>query len=515
MGDTYFIDKSTMRAIERRLTREKVGKIKLSFFDNRKCDINKVLTKANAVGLQILSIMSHDEVKIVKISDTEYKIAILAKEVVVKEAAGMFCNIDMIKELDISSLDFNEVSDTTNMFRSCSYLKKINFGDNDFRNVETAEYMFAGLESIESIDISMLNFSHVKSLRRLFQGCLNVKSIKMTNMDLRKVTMITAMFQDCEQLTDVDISGSKFRDIKDLSQLFMGCTSLVGVDLSPIRNSGALIGDALEMFAQCRSLVQINLDNLKFDESATIQSMFYVCTALVNLDLRKVDFNKPAYMGRMFSKCNHLLEIRMPDVDMSNVKSLEGLYDTCASLEHIDVSWMKNTDNIIVTSRMFRNCGFLEEITGLENICTNQLVDAQGMFYDCVNLSKINLPNVKFQSTTTIEKMFMGCRSLEELNIEFCNENNNKEYVMLHHLGSAFHDCTSLVELRLPALNIDEDAIMTDFIQGCKNLKTLYIPNITYNCIAKTNQFAEFCDRDLRIYLKDCILDKHLNIIKN
>lgn len=130
MGDTYFIDKSTMRAIERRLTREKVGKIKLSFFDNRKCDINKVLTKANAVGLQILSIMSHDEVKIVKISDTEYKIAILAKEVVVKEAAGMFCNIDMIKELDISSLDFNEVSDTTNMFRSCSYLKKINFGDN-------------------------------------------------------------------------------------------------------------------------------------------------------------------------------------------------------------------------------------------------------------------------------------------------------------------------------------------------------------------------------------------------
>ena len=77
-------------------------------------------------------------------------------------------------------------------------------------------------------------------------------------------------------------------------------------------------------------------------------------------------------------------------------------------------------------------------------------------FRDCVNLRKVSLP----ESISEIAHyVFLGCRSLEEVNIP-----SSVEYIGL----SAFGDCVNLTQVELPD-HLTE--ILSGTFAGCENLE--------------------------------------------
>ena len=87
---------------------------------------------------------------------------------------------------------------------------------------------------------------------------------------------------------------------------------------------------------------------------------------------------------------------------------MEGIFYNCKSLEQIDLSGLKSS-NYINMSSIFSNLINLSEVKGLSN--NFNVKYAKEMFYNCFSLKSINL-GFNTQSDTDISKMFYNCSNL-------------------------------------------------------------------------------------------------------
>ena len=68
-----------------------------------------------------------------------------------------------------------------------------------------------------------------------------------------------------------------------------------------------------------------------------------------------------------------------------------------------------------------------------------------------------------------MNKMFSGCRSLNELDLSNFNINNVKD------MRYMFNNCSSLIELKIPDLDIGNKIKTSYMFNGCDLLKNYYI----------------------------------------
>ncbi|MFI3230239.1 MAG: leucine-rich repeat protein, partial [bacterium] len=221
---------------------------------------------------------------------------------------------------------------------------------------------------------------------------------------------------------------------------------------SSVVSSVGSIFEPIEVYA---AIIEVDVEGgiLKFnDQTGSITGSTGAIEHLVipevieGIKVRTIDKNA-------FKDKTSLRSITLP----SNLNTIgESAFNGCTSLKTINIPDENELDTIGTSA--FSGCTGLERVV----IPTGVTTISSSVFYDCIALKSISLPN----SLTGIgASAFRGCKALTSIIIP------NK----VTSLGNyAFYGCTSLVDVKLPnsLTSIGEHAF-----EYCRSLVSITIPN--------------------------------------
>ena len=123
-------------------------------------------------------------------------------------------------------------------------------------------------------------------------------------------------------------------------------------------------------------------------------TMFRDCTGIENLDLTYFNTSTiKTNMQNLFVGCTNLKTVNINNFDMIQIKTVASMFNGCTSLEKIDMSGWKNTNNITTAAFMFKNCINLKEVY-LPQLPSSTNVQGMlsGVPNNCVVYVKQNFP---------------------------------------------------------------------------------------------------------------------------
>ena len=238
--------------------------------------------------------------------------------------------------------------------------------------------------------------------------------------------------------------------------------------------------DKIQIFGE--KFVENNKDNYEIINNGKS----YELSSFINLNEMKVEDNILEIKLReikmvddisyMFSKCSSLISLdNITKWNTNNIINMESMFQECVNLSSLpeDISnW--NTHRVGNLSGIFESCCSLLSLPDISKWSTNNVTDLSFMFNICSelkslpNISKWNIINVH-----DINSLFKSCSSLQELpDISNWNTENVKD------IHSLFRNCSSLLILPdISRWNTSNIQNISNLFNGCKKL--LEIPDIS------------------------------------
>ena len=115
---------------------------------------------------------------------------------------------------------------------------------------------------------------------------------------------------------------------------------------------------------------------------------------------------------------------------------------------------------------------FIPDKEGLYNILLKFHIlinDCSFMFYNCFNLTNINLSSFNTQNVTNMSCMFAFCSNLTNINLSSFNTQN------VTNMSYMFQGCSNLTNIDLSLFNTQNVTNMSNMFYGCSNLKEIKI----------------------------------------
>lgn len=147
-------------------------------------------------------------------------------------------------------------------------------------------------------------------------------------------------------------------------------------------------------------------------------------------------------------------------------------------------------------SYMFWNCRNLSSLD-IPNFNTAKVTDMLSMFYLCQKLTELNLSNFKTEKVKNMSNMFSYCNMLEKLNLSNFNTAN------VTNMTCMFSYCKELSSLDISNFNTAKVTDMSSMFKYCQVLSSLNLSN--FNTAEVENMFGMFsgCSMLQTIYVSD------------
>lgn len=147
-------------------------------------------------------------------------------------------------------------------------------------------------------------------------------------------------------------------------------------------------------------------------------------------------------------------------------------------------------------SYMFWNCRNLSSLD-IPNFNTAKVTDMLSMFYLCQKLTELNLSNFKTEKVKNMSNMFSYCNMLEKLNLSNFNTANVTNMICM------FSYCKELSSLDISNFNTAKVTDMSSMFKYCQVLSSLNLSN--FNTAEVENMFGMFsgCSMLQTIYVSD------------
>ena len=368
-----------------------------------------------------------------------------------KDSSYMFYRLDVLTNLNLSQINASKVTNMSYMFQGMSKLTSLNLGNNfDTSNVTNMSYMFDMSISLKSLNLgSKFNTSNVTNMSYMFRLAGMTTLNLGNNFDTSKVRNMSHMF---EGMTD-DITSINLGNNFDTSS----------------------VTDMSYMFSNIENLMNIYFNN-KFDTS-NVTNMSYMFKGLNNmtsLDLSTFNTSKVTDMSGMLGSLWKLTSLNISSFNTSKVTNMSGMFSGMRSIKSLNISNF-DTSNVTDTGRMFDE---LYEVTTLNlgnNFDTSKVTNMNGMFQGLKKITSLNLGN-KFNTSnvTTMNGMFANMYSITSLDLSQFNTSKVQSFYGKMDTG--------MISGGTPY----------GMLQGCSNLKTIYInPSIwnTNSVTSSTNMF--------------------------
>ena len=161
------------------------------------------------------------------------------------------------------------------------------------------------------------------------------------------------------------------------------------------------------------------------------------------------------------------------------------MFYNCWNMTQIDLSNF-DTSQITDMGRMFQGCISLTALD-LSNFNTSNVTNMNAMFEDCYNLKELDLSSFDTSKVTGMSSMFMRCSSLENLNLKNFNTNN------VTAMEQMFYECSSLKELDLSNFSTRNVTFMRQMFQDCSSLISLNISSFNTSYITDMSSLFNGC----------------------
>ena len=399
----------------------------------------------------------------------------------------MFSDCSALTSLDLSNFNTAKVRDMSYMFYRCSALSSLDLSNFNTAIVTNMSYMFSDCSTLSSLDLSNFNTAIVTNMSYMFNGCSALSSLDLSNFNTAIVTNMSYMFFNCANLSSLDLSNFNTAIVSDMSLMFGSCSTLSSLDLSNFYTKE--VRDMSYMFSRCSALTTIYASD-KFVTSKVQSgiSMFSACKNLkgtiLNYKDSKTDhtyancgtngYFTPVFEYAEFNEGTGTLTFRRglskpKGAYALNLEASEPGWWSTHRYEIKKVVFEASFANARPTScyYWFCNCSELTDIEGIENLNTENVTNMRGMFFNCPNLSSLDLTNFSTGNVTDMNSMFGYCQ-LSSLDLTSFNTAN---VTNMYHM---FFGCSALKSLDLTNFNTANVGDMDFMFQGCSALTTIY-----------------------------------------
>ena len=177
----------------------------------------------------------------------------------------------------------------------------------------------------------------------------------------------------------------------------------------------------------------------------------------------------PTSLKDFFRDCTGLNEITgLKYLNTAEVTDMSFMFWNCKNLSSLDLTNF-NTTKVENMSGMFSSCQKLSSLTLSESFNTANVTDMSNMFSYCNMLEKLNLSNFNTTKVTDMSYMFNMCQKLTELNL------SNFKTVKVKNMPYMFSYCNMLEKLDLSNFNTANVTKMSGMFYGCSTLQTIYV----------------------------------------
>ena len=177
----------------------------------------------------------------------------------------------------------------------------------------------------------------------------------------------------------------------------------------------------------------------------------------------------PTSLKDFFRDCPGLNEITgLKYLNTAEVTDMSFMFWNCKNLSSLDLTNF-NTTKVENMSGMFSMCQKLSSLTLSESFNTANVTDMSNMFSYCNMLEKLNLSNFNTAEVTNMSSMFYGCYKLPSLNL------SNFNTAKVTNMSQMFYTCKELPSLDLTNFNTAKATNMQEMFKGCSTLQTIYV----------------------------------------
>ena len=368
-------------------------------------------------------------------------------------------NLETIK--DLKYLNTEQVTDMSNMFYGCSALTSLDLSNFNTAKVRDMSYMFYRCSALSSLDLSNFNTAIVTNMSYMFFNCANLSSLDLSNFNTAIVSDMSLMFGSCSTLSSLDLSNFYTKEVRDMSYMFSRCSALTTIYASD-KFVTSKVQSGISMFSACKNLKGTILN---YKDSKTDHTYANCGTN---------GYFTPVFEYAEFDKGTGTLTFRR------GLSKPKGAY--ALNLEASEPGWWSTHryeikkvvfDASFANARptscyyWFCNCSELTDIEGIENLNTENVTNMRGMFFNCPNLSSLDLTNFSTGNVTDMNAMFGYCQ-LSSLDLTSFNTANVTNMYMM------FISCQNLSSLDLTSFNTANVTEMNFMFQGCSALTTIY-----------------------------------------
>ena len=423
---------------------------------------------------------------------------------------------DLTKLETITGLEYlntEKVTSMNTMFYNCFSLTSLDVTHFNTAKVKNMSRMFYSCSSLTSLDVTHFNTANVADMNGMFSSCLKLTSLDVTNFNTANVTDMSFMFSNCVALTSLDVTNFNTANVTGMTRMFLGCSSLTSLDVTNFNT--AKVTDMSYMFSGCVVLTSLYLTNFNTEKVTNTNSMFDRCSSLTTIYASSKFVTTQVSDSRsMFYKCINLKGEEEWTKDKATDKTyakIEGGYFSRAipRVKYADGTltffltsketlgeneyelnsgknlpeWVKKhifgiTKVVFDTSfanarptscyKWFFWCEKLNQVEGIKNLNTKEVTDMADMFYECRDLSSLDVSGFNTEKVTDMSGMFYECISLKLLDVAKFNTANVKS------MSNMFYRCYNLDLLNVTNFNTANVTNMQGMFYSCPALTTIY-----------------------------------------
>ena len=173
--------------------------------------------------------------------------------------------------------------------------------------------------------------------------------------------------------------------------------------------------------------------------------------------------------------------------------SIINMFYECSNLTFLDLSNF-DTSNVTSMNVLFYGCSSLTSLN-LSNFDTSNVTDMSLMFLECNNLISLNLSNFNTANVTNMANMFDGCFKLTSLNLSNFDTSN------VTNMSHMFNRCIDLTSLNISNFDTSNVTNMNSMFNNCYALTSLDLFSFdTSNVIDMGFMFSD-CHNLRKIYV--------------
>ncbi|MCR5390780.1 MAG: BspA family leucine-rich repeat surface protein [Lachnospiraceae bacterium] len=208
----------------------------------------------------------------------------------------------------------------------------------------------------------------------------------------------------------------------------------------------------------------------------------------------KVGAFKPKSTAAWFYECTNIKSISFADnFDTSSVTDMSYMFYECCQLTSLDVSGF-DTSKVTDMGYMFGSCYALYslDVSGFD---TSKVTNMHGMFWGCI--SSLDVSNFDTSNVTDMGYMFYDCMYLHSLDVSGFDTSKVTD------MSYMFYDCSGLTSLDVSGFDTSNVTDMRFMFYKCSSLTSLDLSDWDTSHVTDMNEMFDACSSLTSLDLSD------------